>query len=1158
MDTVLPRTSPADLRDTIVEAVIKDVHGPAGGPEEELDASKHRPSQRYLVGKLAPIDQWVTPHESEGIGDKSCEESEDGTSDISSLPATTLLPSSIGLSFSVLPEVSELLVKVQFGTYFKTDSEVLTDEKSGHSLSVWKRIQHQTEIPVNLSDDGARRMDEFYSPIPELYLSVHSRLSGDKSCRVVSLFLVNGQQEESKSKRDEVSLFQPSLELRAKDGSEIFLERPKLKTRGRLSESYWNETRANAMRYRDQGEFAVGHGVSVSVERQNNKVTALRTSTVPRFEVAMQTEPEIDEAPRLKDLTLDMERLGAIPDGQFTQALVPLIEAYQAWIEEQHLRLSEPELKEYEEQAEAALDGCLRAVARLKAACRVLDENKDAAAAFRFANQAMARQRIRSIYAFKARRGERLSVEELEKPDNRSWRLFQLAFFLLNVPGLADPTHPERSDPEEGVADLLWYPTGGGKTEAYLGVAAFTMAIRRLQGRLEGFDGSCGVTVLMRYTLRLLTLQQFQRASALVCACEDLRREMFDKGDARWGSEPFLIGLWVGQKTTPNRTVDADEAIKQSRGGSWNRSVSGSPLQLTSCPWCGSAILPGKHVEVESYDKGRARTVIYCGDPMGDCLFSRRRSPGEGLPVVTVDEEIYRRLPSLLIATVDKFAQMPWRGETGMLFGRVSAWCPRHGFRSPDVKDSDSHPKKGALPSVKSQLLGPLRPPDLIIQDELHLISGPLGTLVGLFESGVDELCTWTYGSQRIRPKIIASTATVRQAAEQIEGVFARKVQIFPPPALDSENNFFARSRCVKKKPGRLYLGICAPGMNIKGTLIRIYSAFLSAAQQVYDRHGLAADPWMTLTGYFSSIRELGSMRRSCDDSVRSWVRNYQERGLATRYISTPEELTSRVSSGRIPELLELLEVPFDPQAETARKEAYKANRKAKTRKPIDILLATNMISVGVDVGRLGLMVVAGQPKNTAEYIQATSRVGRASPGIVCTVYNWARPRDLSHYEKFEHFHATFYQHVEALSVTSFSSRALDRGLTSLVTAVVRLLDLRYNGNPDAEKLQGDDLELKHLFEEIAKRAGRVGGERAEREVRAGVEKRLRAWQARIANLQDGARLGYREQRDGLTQGLLEQATGDVWTDWTVLNSLRNVEAQVGLILAGQENEESP
>lgn len=636
----------------------------------------------------------------------------------------------------------------------------------------------------------------------------------------------------------------------------------------------------------------------------------------------------------------------------------------------------------------------------------------------------------------------------------------------------------------------------------------------------------------------MLTLQQFQRATALICACEAIRQEALAQGDGRWGSEPFRIGLWVGARSTPNTTDKSEEALKGDSGHSGG--AQGTPYQLTSCPWCGSAIQEGsRDIKVESYEKGRGRTLIFCSDPLGRCRFSHKQAPDEGLPVLVVDEEIYRRLPALLIATVDKFAQMAWKGETQMLFGRVNGYCSRHGYCSPELTCGSRHRALGKHPAASVQPVGPLRPPDLIIQDELHLISGPLGTLVGLYETAIDRLCSWEADEQRVRPKVIASTATIRRADAQVNQLYLRQVNIFPPSGLDAGDNFFARQRPPSAElPGRRYVGICAPGIRIKTLMIRVYVATMAAAQMLYERYGAAVDPYMTQVGYFNAVRELGGMRRAVDDAVRTRLRAADERGLARRYIEHwgVEELTSRKSAADIPRILEQLEQPFDPNA--------------KKRTALDVLLATNMISVGVDVSRLGLMTVAGQPKNTAEYIQATSRVGRRYPGLVYMVYNWTRPRDLSHYERFAHYHATFYQHVEPLSVTPFSPRALDRGLTGVLVALIRLLGSDFNPNANAGQLDRHHPFVQGALHEISRRAGLImGNTTVEAEVRQELDDRLDQWLDRAGRLGSGLKLGYREARRELVQGLLEQPTGHRWHDFICLNSLRDVEPGVGLIL---------
>ena len=695
---------------------------------------------------------------------------------------------------------------------------------------------------------------------------------------------------------------------------------------------------------------------------------------------------------------------------------------------------------------------------------------------------------------------------------------------------------------------MLWFPTGGGKTEAYLGLTAYTLGIRRLQGTVAGRSGMDGVAVLMRYTLRLLTLQQFQRATTLICACELIRRADV----ARWGSTPFRIGLWVGQRTTPNTSDQSDEALKREHGHAHRASSvggSGSPAQLTNCPWCGAKIQAEKgHIQVE---KPTRRTLTYCGDPLGDCPFARNQSPGEGLPVLVVDEDIYRRLPALLIATVDKFAQLPWNGATGMLFGHVDGFCPRHGFRSPDMDDKERHPAQGGFPAVQVQKHPPLRPPDLIIQDELHLISGPLGTLVGLYEAAVDRLASWDVGGTRVRPKVIASTATIRRAADQVHALFLRQVAIFPPQGLDADDSFFARQQqATAADPGRRYLGICAIGKRQKAALIRVTTALLAASQKLYLDYGTHVDPWMTLVGYFNAMRELGGMRRLVDDDIRSRLNQTHRLGLARRRPPILEELTSRKGASDIPRILDLLEVRFDPADEATRDAARKRGAKVDLPTPLDVLLATNMISVGVDVKRLGLMVVSGQPKTTAEYIQATSRIGRSHPGLVCTIFTWARPRDLSHYEQFEHYHATFYQQVEALSVTPFAAQALRRGLAALVVTLVRLLGDEFNANDRAGRVDATHPYATEAIRILTERAALVTGQPALGvEVAQTVRALLDSWRDQASRTTGGRILGYKPKKDGLTVGLLKGSEAGRWDDFTCLHSLRDVEPGVNLVL---------
>ena len=919
------------------------------------------------------------------------------------------------------------------------------------------------------------------------------------------------------------------------------------------------------MIYRRQVEFAVGHGIAVhavSAPDDPERATEVRTAVMPQHEVPVTETPGLrpEDRPAMKGMVdkghLDMELLAGLDRPDLVDVLSLLAKDYVAWIAEQKARIGVDVLGT-DDTARATIARCEEIAQRLEEGIAVLSDpdNDKALAAFRFANSAMASQRIHSIYALARRRGENAKLSDFEIRRNRSWRPFQLAFMLLSLPSLADPAHKDRTEPVAADADLLWFPTGGGKTEAYLGVAAFAMAMRRLEGDLGGYDGTRGLGVIMRYTLRLLTLQQFQRASTLICAMELLRQEMIAAGNESLGHTPFTIGLWVGNKVTPGTTKDSHAAVRDIRDPDKFDAGGTSPAQLTSCPWCGCEVSDRHDIEVDTLLK---RTTIYCGDKKGRCEFSKGRSSKKvhpGIPVVVVDEEIYHRPPSMLIATVDKFAMMAWRGETRTLFGRATNECPRHGLLWPKADCNGRHPARNGLPKSEPRTITHIRPPDLIIQDEFHLISGPLGTMVGLYETAIDELSGWTLGDKTVKPKIVASTATVRKAPEQVNNVFMRRVAVFPPNGLDVADNFFAVQRPVEQMPGRRYMGVCAPGSSRPAMLIRVYTAFLTASQALFDRFGQAADPYLTTVGYFNSLRELGGMKRLAEDDVQT--RSYRVQmslvdrpGLAQRSVSSIQELTSRVSSRDIPKHLDQLEVKCKAQFDPVDGRFVTRWDDGETRS-IDVVLATNMLSVGVDVNRLGLMVVNGQPKGTAEYIQATSRVGRSFPGLVCTVLTWARPRDLSHYETFEHYHATFYKHVEAQSVTPFSPRAMDRGLTGALLSVVRLENEVYNPNEGAGAMEkADDVDVGRAADALISRAWSISQEEWVKALASEeIKERIDEW-ATEANV-GGRTLAYERKgpEKATTVNLLRKPGIQAWDSFTVPMSMREVEPGVRLIM---------
>ena len=1185
------QASSFEVRAELEKLLERDLLGPGDGPDEELPPGIS-PAARYLLGRLVPRHP---PAEPPGPADPVAQEDEaepsapdapgtesdgadpsavdrevlaggdDSGDDEAESEATvrtgSMAASAIGLAFSVPADVDLVLVTAKWGRYERTPSEVHLTEQ-GRPRIVWRRHQAGGELEVPLGADGTGVLipDPGQEGVVVQYTVRHRGAR-----RVVELALVNAQRAAASSP-DTARLYQVGMTVTALDGHRAIFAGHNDPELDEPPGGHDDERLHLQLLYRASREYAHGRQCAVDAAVRDGERRAWRLSTTcfPAAEVPVVVPGSVP------GLTLDMARLGSpeLASDELVRALRPLVSGYRAWLDAQQARLTEDaEVARYAPAGEHALERAREVANRLDRAIDLLRRDGIAREAFRFANQAMALQRVRSelVRARLAEPGASVSalLRRFDKPGYRSWRPFQLAFVLLCLPGLTDPRH---ADARRGAADaevqLLFFPTGGGKTEAYLGLAAYTFAIRRLQGVVgtgeDARDGSRGVAVLMRYTLRLLTAQQFQRAAALVCACEELRRERLAAGDARWGTTPFRVGLWVGASVTPNSFEDAERQITESKG---YEAAIGGPLQLVACPWCGSRLSGSRDLTTSRL---RRRVLLHCSDPEGDCPFTPRRSPAEGLPVLTVDEEIYRLTPALVIATVDKLAQLPWRAATAPLFGLVATECPRHGWQNPEFASfcNVRHPPSAAagLPAAVAGPVLRLRPPDLIIQDELHLISDALGSMVGLYETVVDRLCTRRdSGGAAIRPVLVASTATVRRAGDQAEQVFARGLTVFPPPVIDAGETFFsAMQPSSPSAPGRRYRGVLAPGERLKAVEIRVVSALLEHGQYLLDRYGMAADPYLTVVDYFTSTRELAGMRRLVDDDIADRLASQQ---VATRRRRPRvDELTGRMPSSRIASTLAELERPFDPAADSTaalaefRRDPAAALARAEGRIPaIDVLLATSMLQVGVDVQRLGLMVVTGQPKNTAEYIQATSRIGRDRnrPGVVVTIYQWSRPRDLAHYESFGYDHATFGLRVEGLTTTPFSDRALDRGLSAVLVTALRHSGYAALANTAANATALSGPMVDALIADIQQRAARVTHDQEQADqVRDELRHRLDSWRGHRAAVTVG-QLGYQTAAD--VTGLLRDPDTGAWDLWSAPRSLREVEPEIILQLDRQD-----
>ena len=1235
-----PSSTSVSARAGLLEILRRELLGPAEGDTEVLTT---QPSQRYLLGRIAPTrlqnaaetpvaetsedGEGIDPLDaaaSTGVPVTGSEEDtlsatvdEDPGEDTDDEPVRRglMIPASMGLRFQVPAGLDALNVHVSWGTYEPTGAGAATGQASADTGTHYQRVPHTHSLrltPAALTP--GRTEDRILDG--DVTLRIDSHLDEPAGRYLIELALCNDRTTPRRIPT-EAWMFQTRIDVDA-GGRAVFLPvhdptlPPAPGTAVRPDPG--SEEARLELQYRDRLEFAVGRTCSADWSlpptlpgnEVPRRAVQVRTTWIPTVETPQTTAADVPGA------LLDMRALAAAaaaPNGSdaLRDALDPIVSAYSTWLDEQaaaaadlpdHLRgTAEEALAEARQVRSQLTEGLAHLTADAP-------DGAEARRCFAFMNRVMADQRVHSQIAAARAVDSGLSVEEAETrvlaggyPHH--WRVFQLAFILMQLPALTDPALPRRSG-DLAAAQLLFFPTGGGKTEAYLGLAAYAFAIRRRQGLLDTpdgpIDGRAGVTVLMRYTLRLLTSQQFQRATTLVCAAELARRE----DPATWGEEPFRIGLWVGTAVSPKRVSEAAEELKRlrERGGAGKRGSGAghrfSALQLGHCPWCGRPLTPAD-VTVRDVAGMAERVVVRCPDELGECPFSDGDgNVPDGLPVLTTDEEIYRLAPAFVIATVDKLARLAREGHAATLFGHVARHCGRHGYvpgldhrNSSDyagctLADNGRHRAKGSLPAATVRPATRLRPPDLIIQDELHLITGALGTTVGLFEAAVETMCAWTAPDGRpAAPLLVASSATVRKAADQVRLLYGRDVTIFPPQVLDASDTFFSRAVPIDAaRPGRLYVGLSTTGVRLTAAEIQTTQTLMAGAQLLLDRVGAPADPYMTLVGYFSATRELAGMARYVQDDIQTGLarpgrdsRLPRRRGTGFSALHLGE-LTSRVSSADITATLDRMGLTFDPDVDStaARDAAMAATRAGKSvqrreaaAKPYDVVLATSMLQVGVDVPRLGLMLVVGQPKNTAEYIQATSRVGRDAnrPGLVVTLGNWARPRDLAHYEQFRHFHETFYARVEPLSVTPFSVTAVDRGLDGALVAAARVTQAgtREGLNPehDAGNASTQRETLTKLASALTDRVTAAGGEDAARYTASRLEARLSEWRRREKDAAGrGGELVYERGADDARFFALlrsaESAGGHTpqrdEAPFVVAGSMREVQPEINLLVS--------
>lgn len=1031
----------SERQQLVVEFLKKSYVGPFDGPTELISS---RPDRTYLVGTLYPTsDPAILDREALAgpIDELELDDPDDPTIETSN----SWKPSSASLSF--IHDGDGVECTMSFGTYAAEAKDEDSDSRS------WRRTQHGPfTFPLDSTKTTWSAPD---SPDYAVRVSSRWRHLGGKWLVTLSVSNARIGRDLNDATKTEDAVYQVECDVAVRNGSVLPYES--------TAELNLNEEEEElALRYRDKEIFAVGHGISVDWTSPAEGPVTVRMDPLPAFTVPVLDARKSDaEVFSLASLARLEEEPATVIRG-----LTQFVDDYELWTRRQSEDATGLESRHHD-AADRLLKRQDNAVERMREGVKLLEGHPDVRQAFSLAMVAMRDQMLQSIRLQSRARASELKSTDVKEP---RWRPFQLGFILLCVKSLIENNPHDRK-----LVDLIWFPTGGGKTEAYLGLAAIEIFWRRITRVHKG----AGTAVLTRYTLRLLTTQQFQRAATLICAMELLRRD-----DPRVrGMAPFSIGLWVGNETTPGTEKVAITRFEETL----TKQYPDNPFQLESCPWCGHRIMPARKSARESdYGVSVSAGAILLRCPSQECPFSVE------LPVEVVDERIYRNPPTILLGTVDKLARLAAVPEAGLLLGR-----------------------------------GAYDAPSLIIQDELHLLSGPLGTTVGIFDAAVMGIIE----STGTTPKIVASTATIRAAEDQVKGLMAREVQLFPPSGINEDNSYFAVPD--KESPGRIYLGLMPQAFTQATSTVRGMAPLLEAPYALSSAAERDLDAYWTVVAYHNSLRELGRTVTIVRDDIQSLLKARSSSQAASRALRSDglAELTGQVAADDLPKSLSRLALPYDrPDA-------------------VDVVASTNMLSVGIDVPRLASMFMNGQPKTTSEYIQATSRVGRGEvPGIIVTLYRAGKPRDRSHYESFRAYHQALYRHVEPTSVTPWSLSSRKRTLPSVLVAFVRQAT-RLQANESAAEFRRDYVPVQRAVASIMD-VVRIADSREAEETQAMLSQLTREWEERAISDRAGAdELHYSDKESpSLTKSFGEERVG-----WPLINSMRNVDSAVRITVAREK-----
>ncbi|WMT50544.1 MAG: DrmB family protein [Ferroplasma sp.] len=993
--------NPASIE--LIRNVRQQLLGPAGTYDECIFDN---PVNRYVVGIIKP---YYANHDSNLEGEYvldtgGVEEGDEIKQD------TKPQLNSFGISFKMINGTFNVLVS--YGKYHQVKL---------NNKDVYKRqsVRHN-----KLGIKGTCEFILEYTDFSTVILKV------DEYNGYFNVMVYNKANQ--KIKYDDIyrySLFQPSIRINVTGG---LID----------TEACGNVTDSNIkFLYRDTKELARGKNCAaiwkaLDVENENDSVN-IKLNSWPDYsdnykdfyipDIRTDFMPVYKSyIPETRKLETEFNAENMAEKNSSMENLDILINEYRSWITS-----ITPAVPKDEIQVKTNIENLLETCNRMERGLQILRGNKDASRAFRFVNRVMA------------------TNSQWHRRDSNSsfnWRAFQIAFLLMEIESITDPASVDRDK-----MDILWVHTGSGKTEAYLAVALFDIIWRRYKS--SGKDDNPGTSIITRYTLRLLTSQQFRRTVDLIVAAEYVRNNFEEFNDNI--NCPISAGMWVGGGMTPNKISDAVKVIQNSVKGESEKSE-GDPVQLYKCPACGSWLaIPTGGI--------RAGTPIFAAGPCGGvtttadvdiqllkeesvygarmgvyrivfpnkmerediinstlyedfheagtylnipgyrishdhkdiyitCMNPECRIFNTRIPVYTVDDQIYSRKPSIIVATVDKFANIPFNPLASNILGDIN--------------------KK-------------TKPPDLIIQDEMHLLNGPLGSLFGLYENMVDAIIE---NRGDLKVKYIGASATVSSVEDQVSLLFARRASVFPPSGIQQDENFFFTKDYGENHRTRIYAGIMgAPDLGVQTPLIRLMAQIIAFRENFRDTSDLKN--FYTPVFYFNSIKELSIATSLFREDVRELLEKFTP--PVKLDTANYEELSGKAKSAEIPVKLDRLESwNITPEENTG------------------ALFTTSMFGTGVDISRLTEMIMSGQPKSTSDYIQATGRIGRSADGVVFVLYNPLKPRDISHYEMFMQYHSRINIYVERSPVSPFSTGSMETGMGATITGFVRAVEPELRDDP--------------------------------------------------------------------------------------------------------------